>query len=509
MKMYIGMRFRFYMLVLLIACAGCEDLLEEKSQSEIRPSTVKDMEKLLEGEAYFTETEGPLFNTMTEIFTDNWKSNKLNETSSYTTKYTQKLAQRYRFAWDPLMFEESGGGLDLSPWQTPYMRIKGCNVILDYMDGMEGSEVLRAHVLGEAYALRAFYYFYLVNFFGLPYNYGNPEENPGVPLKLVSGVTDEHLQRNSVAECYNQIVEDLETGSRLMREGKDETPTMKTRMNYLAGYALLSRVFLHMENWDGVIAYADSVLKENSVLYDLKNTDGYGVYGLTDSEELLWGGLCEWFNNADNQKYPFTPSDELVALYHQDVDDDVVDIRSDYMNSKTNRNVYFVYGTERVYDATGNSLLYTDNFVSYTDKCRDFNNEIGGGIRLAEVYLNRAEAYIRRYMQTGDVSDAERALADLNYLRQNRFAEGYVDKDLADFATPQDLLDFCLRERRRELVEEGNHRWFDLRRLGMHEIRHVYVSEEEQETEYILQEADSRFVLPIPEAVKQRNPSLR
>lgn len=103
------MKFRFYVLVLLIACAGCEDLLEEKSQSEIRPSTVKNMEKLLEGEAYFTDSEGPLFNTMTEIFTDNWKSNVLNQTSSYTMYYNQKLAQRYRFAWDPLMFDEGGG----------------------------------------------------------------------------------------------------------------------------------------------------------------------------------------------------------------------------------------------------------------------------------------------------------------------------------------------------------------------------------------------------------------
>lgn len=402
--------------------------------------------------------------------------------------------------------------MDLSPWQTPYTRIKGCNVILDYMDDMEGDEALRAHVLGEAYALRGFYYFYLVNFFGLPYNYGNPEENPGVPLKLVSGVTDEHLQRNSVAECYNQIVEDLETGSRLMKEGREEAATMKTRMNYLAGYALLSRVFLYMEDWDQVIAYADSVLQESNVLYDLKTTDGYGVYSMTNSEEVLWAGLCDWFTNANSHKYAFTPSDELMALYHEDVDNDVVDLRGDYTNrSSVGRglNIYFVYGTERVYDATGNTLLYTDRFVSYTDKCGDYDYDISGGIRLSEVYLNRAEAYIRRYMQTNDVSDAERALADLNYLRQNRFAEGYVDKDLADFATPQDLLDFCLRERRRELVEEGNHRWFDLRRLGMHEIRHVYVSEEEQETEYILQEADSRFVLPIPEAVKQRNPSLR
>ena len=45
----------------LLLC-GCDDFLEEKSQDEVRPSTVTDMEKILEGEAYFNKTEGFMFN---------------------------------------------------------------------------------------------------------------------------------------------------------------------------------------------------------------------------------------------------------------------------------------------------------------------------------------------------------------------------------------------------------------------------------------------------------------
>ena len=63
----------------------------------------------------------------------------------------------------------------------PYSRIKGCNVILEYMDQMDGDEVKQEHLRGEAYFLRGFYYFYLTNFFGFPYNYGNPAENPAGP----------------------------------------------------------------------------------------------------------------------------------------------------------------------------------------------------------------------------------------------------------------------------------------------------------------------------------------
>ena len=50
-----------YILVTL-AFFGCDDFLEETSQNQIRPSTVSDMEKILEGEAYLTETESEMFN---------------------------------------------------------------------------------------------------------------------------------------------------------------------------------------------------------------------------------------------------------------------------------------------------------------------------------------------------------------------------------------------------------------------------------------------------------------
>lgn len=486
---------------LLVLNWGCDDFLEEKSQGEIRPSTVKDMEKLLEGEAYFTQTEGPVFNTVTEIFTDDRQCNLLNPPKN---QLEQKLKDRYRFSWDPLMFEDGGGGEDLSLWQVPYSRIKGCNVILDYMDGMTGDEDQRFHVLGEAYTLRGFYYLYLVNFFGLPYNYGDPTKNAGVPLKLTSGVTDEKMKPASVAACYEQIERDLLQGVELMKKGKNKASNLKTRLNYLAGYAFLSRMYLYTENWDKVIAYADSVLQENANLTDLSLADK-GVYNENCSQEMLWGGGCEWYDNAYQIKYPYTPSTDLVMVYKQDVDNAIVDIRGDYESKRSV--TYLKWGEEKVFI---NSVLdHIDYFVSFVEKS---NNTpfLNGGIRTAEVYLNRAEAYIRRYLKNGAEEDANKGLTDLNTLREARFEDGYVPKELADFATNEELLAFCLRERRRELCGEGNHRWFDLRRTGLPEIRHIYKDEDTgQDIEYVLQKEDSRYVLPIPGKVLERNPNLR
>ena len=211
------MRTSIFIVLFAWCLTGCDKFLEEKSQSEIRPSTVNDMEKLLEGEAYFNVSDGVVFSYATDIFTDDYGCLP-NPSDSYLN---EKAKLKYKFTWDSYMFEDNGYGGDITLWKVPYERIKGCNVILDYLDEMDGDDSDREHLRGEALMLRGYYYLMLVNFFGLPYNYGDPEKNPGVPLKLTSGVTDERFKRNSVAECYRQVEKDLLAGTNLMSEYRE------------------------------------------------------------------------------------------------------------------------------------------------------------------------------------------------------------------------------------------------------------------------------------------------
>ena len=82
------------------------------------------------------------------------------------------------------------------------------------------------------------------------------------------------------------------------------------------------------------------------------------------------------------------------------------------------------------------------------------------GIRIAEAYLNRAEAFIRRSLATGNDGDRVLALNDLNVLRETRYMTGsYVDEQITD---ANELLEFCLMERRLELSLEEGFRWFDI-----------------------------------------------
>lgn len=509
------MKSKLFVILLASVALGCSEFLEETSQTEIRPSTVGDMEKILESEAYFSGAEARMFNRGTDIFTDDMQSNALSENTSLSTV---KESWRYRFTWDAAMFNEAGGGEDLTFWSLPYERINRCNLVLEYIDDMDGDEAEREHIKGEAYTLRGFYYFMLTNFFGLPYNFGDPAQNLGVPLKLDSGVTDDRLARNSVAECYAQIERDLLRGTAMMKVNQKAQSSQLIRLNYLAGQALLARMYLYMEDWETAYAYADSVLTVKPDLVDLKVSTSNCVYYSTSPDEILWVG-AESYSGSSNSTdgyntgvlHPYTVSTDLAAVYQQDVDNGITDIRGDYSNNtneyeNTLASTYLKQG--RVWNTETSVYDYWIAAVVKGDAGTTTGLTYNGGIRTAEMYLTRAEAAIRLYIETGTQSYAESALQDLNTLRENRFETGYVAKELSAFASGEELLDFCLRERRRELCGEGNHRWFDLRRTGMPQITHVYVDDSGYETTFTLQREDSRYALPIPEGIIRRNSNL-
>ena len=66
--------------------------------------------------------------------------------------------------------------------------------------------------------------------------------------------------------------------------------------------------------------------------------------------------------------------------------------------------------------------------------------------------------------------------------------------DLSVQTIPDALIQLVRDERRRELCFE-NHRWFDLRRYGMKEIKHVWYDESGHAIEYTLQQNDPGYTL--------------
>ena len=481
-------------LVCLAILTACNGFLEESSKDEVRPSEVSDMEQLLLGNAYM-EDEDVFYNIM-DIFTDDVQCNGLVDEKDQT--YFDRF--KWRYTWDANMFTKERGGDDEAFWKYPYRKILGCNIVLDYLDKVNGDENLREALRGEALVLRAWYYLHLVNMYGYPYNYGSPKENKGVPLKLDMEVKDERMARNSVAEVYEQIEKDLLLGNYLLSMYKYERTYY--RIGALAAKAILSKMYLYMENWDKALAYADTVLMEKPTLLNLnktkwttlsKWTERNGVYSVENSDEVIWmrEGTDDWYSNDFSMsKSAYTSSSELLALYGPCTPEMVTggtikDLRG---------SIYFRWSTNEDY-------IYERRAVAL-----DGYRGAYGGIRTAELYLNRAECYIRKFMEEHNDVYRQRALQDLNTLRKHRWNAAYTYTDM-DIQDADELFDFYKEERRRELVGDAQHRWCDLRRYGMPEIKHVFF-EKEGDSQVVMLIPQNRYLLPIPEETIRLNPRL-
>ncbi|WP_116788678.1 RagB/SusD family nutrient uptake outer membrane protein [Flavobacterium psychrotrophum] len=128
------------------------------------------------------------------------------------------------------VFTHFSGSYNRLSWWSLYKNVRNCNVFLKNIDlyGLSGAEVER--MKGEVYFLRGYYYYWLMSLYG------------GVPvIDTAYQPTDDMLiQRNTLEETVNFIVENLDQAAALLPESGD-----KARASKGAAMALKSRVLLY------------------------------------------------------------------------------------------------------------------------------------------------------------------------------------------------------------------------------------------------------------------------
>ena len=161
-------------------------------------------------------------------------------------------------------------------WELGYRVIGNCNKIIEIIQGL-GNESTREQtiMMGENYYLRALSYFLLVNEFAQPYS-NNTTQNPGLPLKLTSDPNDLPQSRSTVAEVYDQVVLDLKDAITYLTLQQGETPKSNIYATKEAAEALLARVYLYMENWDGAWEMANKVI--TSGRFELERGNRFATY---------------------------------------------------------------------------------------------------------------------------------------------------------------------------------------------------------------------------------------
>ena len=201
-------------ILLYLLCTSCHDFFKESSQDEIKPSSVEDLRGVMYKEAYpYQLATG----TFLMLLTDEVQCNGLSN-DTYATVHQSGTPV---FTFNPMMFD----GIEVFPadvnaWKTYYEKIKGCNVIIDYVSEISGTEEEKNALVGQALFLRSFYYLKLATIYCQPYNAPGIDVNTalGVPLILTMELTDDFPRRVSLKALYEQIEKDLLTAATLLEE---------------------------------------------------------------------------------------------------------------------------------------------------------------------------------------------------------------------------------------------------------------------------------------------------
>lgn len=435
------------LLVALLGLSSCNDFLDITPTGKVIAKTGKEYRALLTYEyKYFPEDRGLATLRSDEVVMDNTTA-----TDDYNSYFDI-------WAWNDT---ERQGTTSSFGWRRYYHAIYIANYIIEHQDEItEASQEEINQMLGEAYMMRAYCHFLLVNLYATPYTHCTPSTTRGIPLSVKADV-NAVLKCSSVEQVYKQVLDDIADAKKLLNVTAWESG-LNYRFNTVSADALLARVCLYKADWQGALNAAKDVITEHGDLEDLTQSSGYKLPNDYQSVENILA--LEQVMTSSYAKIG-SPSQALV---------------SKYASGDQRKRKYFRQET-----LTKSSLL------------KGGSNQYSCSFRSAEAYLTAAEASA----ELNDLKGARGYLLTLAAKRYtaSRLATYTSELETMDKAT---LIQAIYDERERELAFEG-HRWFDLRRTTEPSLSKTYKG-----TTYTLDEGDSRYTLRFPTEAVEANPGI-
>lgn len=348
-------------------------------------------------------------------------------------------------------------------WRSPWVGIGQCNLVLKTLT-KEPEKVdpkLLKRSLGEAYFLRAHYYYILVRLFG------------GVPIRTVPHEVDDptEIARASLADCYKLIMADCDSAILKLPSVTDYTKADRNRASKEAAMTMLADVLLTWnpeDHYERVINLCDSVEMAGYDLDKCKFEDNFGINAENSKEAIFtvgYSGSTQYnFWGMDNQSswlsafmgprnskmvaggYGWNlPTEEFMRQW------EAGDLRKDitvlYDGCPTFDDYRYDSGTSSTGYNVRKFLVSKSDSPEYNTNPSDFIV-----YRYADVLLKKAEAL-------NELGRTSEAAAPLNIVRKRAGL-----KDVSGSISQEEMRETIIHERRMELAFEG-HRWFDMIRI--------------------------------------------
>lgn len=435
------------LLAVSLLAVSCKKELELKDPQFLSPedalATDANIKKVLLG-GYDAMSSGDMYGGNAQLFADLMGSDgELTWVGTFNT---------YREVWGKTLLTTNPNVSAL--WGAGYNAINIANNVLANIDKVIADDQDR--VKGEALFIRGTMHFELLRFFAKDYTDGDPSNNPGIPVVTKpTNSTDEveKPSRSSVKAVYDAVIADLTEAENLLPDENDIYATKS------AAAAILSRVYLQK---------ADYV--------NARDAANRGIESAADKELLP--------SFMDNFNQPANTAEDIFAIQVNDQDvtnnlqlfysvstfgarDGDIEVNQKHLNLYEADDERATV-TEDPDEPNFNTAFYTQFDAYRTNKFRDLYMNVKV-IRLAELYLTRAEANYRLGTSVGNTP-----LKDVNLIR----TRAGVDP-LASITNVNQIY----LERRRELAFEG---------FGIHDAKRF------KRTIDGLPWNDNKLVFPIP-----------
>lgn len=318
-------------------------------------------------------------------------------------------------------------------WSYAYYTIARANNVINNLEGKTSTEVSQQQIdnlKAEALFMRALCHFDLVITYCQPYNYNATEaDQMGVPICLVT--ENGKPARDSKKAVYDQVVADLTEAENLISDNytRSDADDAAAVVSKSAIQALLSRVYLYMEEWQKSADYATKVI--NSGKYSLAS--GADYVAMFTAATAPKGGeiIFEVYGSDKNEYWDNSGWAHLSYLTTKDGSGDICATKDLY-------DLYAAGDIRKTMFIDDNGDYYPTKYAGKTGASVPCWNNIPL-LRLSEMYLNRAEALINGASISGTTAEA-----DLKTIASHRGTT-------AEAATRTGVF----TERRKELAFEG------------------------------------------------------
>lgn len=338
-------------------------------------------------------------------------------------------------------------------WKQNYYVNSLMSNILEEIHIATDNPKIQKQLIAEAKVHRASAYLTLVNVYAKHYNKATAENDPGVPL-FTNPVDLPTLERASVQQVYDFIMSELLSAVSDLPENVELQ--YSHRPTKVSTYALLARAYLYMGDYQKALEYSDKSLKIKDFLHNY-NTIYTGtptpanvkqLSRVSENEMLLHKTLIK---SVRLSEYYMLDSVSFNTIYtgYKVIDDSTVE------NNDLRRVLWFE-GINSRGKLTARRATYTFSRERYK-----LDNAMADYIPMAtpEMYLTRAECYARLGM-------LDKALSDINKIRENRYKTGTYTPMTVGGMSQDAVLEEVLLERRRELYGKEL-RLFDVKRLNL------------------------------------------